>query len=782
MTWSLHKAFSDIWRRKIRSGLTVFGIFIGVAGIVAIVATATNMTEAQRFNVNNSSQEDMRWWVWNNPPSLTSVLQQIPNVAAVERRGNYSARFRATDQWNDINFFAFEDYSNLKVNKIDFVEGQPPRSGEVAFDVSTRALFPTLKIGDEIIYRYGQFNQERKLIISGFVQSPAYPSATFLQSAVAYTSVADMQRMLGTAGLNGVLLRLDDLARRDETKRNVEDTFRKRNLQFASYVARDPDNFLGKNELNILVSLLLVFSLVGLVISGFLVANTLSAIVAEQVGEIGTLKAIGASSRQVLQVYLLAALIYGVAGTILGVIGGFVGGKLLLDFLGSLLNFNVQSFFFQWNALILGVVVGIGATLLAALIPTWIGVSIPVRKALDSYGINNSFGQSWFDRLLTRLRRLPPLVGLSLRNLARRKTRNLVTFGVISLSCAAFLAAQSTNASINHTAQRFYELYLTDAWVYFGNGQPGNQLASSLLTVEGVKYAEPWSRSRGVVKASSTDVFGLPPDTQIYRKQLVEGRWFSAGENGVAVISNVLAEAKNYKLDDVLVVEIARQPQRFTIIGIVDDSSRYLTSTALGKVFLPLDEAERVMQHQGQPDFFTIVTDQRDQTFVDTTLRRIEERFKLLRPSTVPAYSDRASLEQITSALQLLLYAMVVIIAFIGAIGVVNTLTLNVLERRREIGVIRSLGGGNWRLVQLFVTEGVFLGLFGFLLGVALGYPLARLIVNVIAQSTFPLDFVFDWQIVAYTFIFSVLLSALSSLGPALGAARVKISTTLRYG
>jgi putative ABC transport system permease protein len=782
MTWSLHKAFSDIWRRKIRSGLTVFGIFIGVAGIVAIVATATNMTEAQRFNVDNSSQEDMRWWVWNNPPSLTSVLQQIPNVAAVERRGNYSAKFRAADQWNDINFFAFEDYSNLTVNKIDFVEGQPPRSGEVAFDVSTRALFPTLKIGDEIIYRYGQFNQERKLIISGFVQSPAYPSATFLQSAVAYTSVADMQRMLGTAGLNGVLLRLDDLSRRDETKRNVEDTFRKRNLQFASYVARDPDNFLGKNELNILVSLLLVFSLVGLVISGFLVANTLSAIVAEQVGEIGTLKAIGASSRQVLQVYLLAALIYGIAGTILGVIGGFVGGKLLLDFLGSLLNFNVQSFFFQWNALILGVVVGIGATLLAALIPTWIGVSIPVRKALDSYGINNSFGQSWFDRLLTRLRRLPPLIGLSLRNLARRKTRNLVTFGVISLSCAAFLAAQSTNASVNYTAQRFYELYLTDAWVYFGNGQPGNQLASSLLTVEGVKFAEPWARSRGVVKASNTDVFGLPPDTQIYRKQLVEGRWFSAGENGVAVISNVLAEAKNYKLDDVLVVEIARQPQRFTIIGIVDDSSRYLTSTALGKVFLPLDEAERVMQHQGQPDFFTIVTDQRDQTFVDNTLRRVEERFKLLRPSTVPAYSDRASLEQITSALQLLLYAMVVIIAFIGAIGVVNTLTLNVLERRREIGVLRSLGGGNWRLVQLFVTEGVFLGLFGFLLGVVLGYPLARLIVNVIAQSTFPLDFVFDWQIVAYTFVFSVLLSALSSLGPALGAARVKISTTLRYG
>jgi putative ABC transport system permease protein len=779
--WSLQKALNDIRRRKIRSILTVFGIFIGVAGIVAIVATATNLASAQRYNVSNSSQEDMRWWVWDNPPSLKPVLEQLPNVVAVERRGNYGTKFRADEQWRDIVFYAFEDYSNIQVNRIDFVEGRAPRGGEVAFEISVRSLLPNLKIGDPVLYRGNLNNLERQLIISGFIRTSAYPSASLFQQAVAYVNTSEMQRMLGTPGFNGVLVRVEDLALRDQTKRQIEDTFRKRNLQFASYVARDPDFYLGKNELNILLTLLLVFSIIGLVISGFLVANTLSAIVAEQVGEIGTLKAIGAGSRQILQVYLLAALIYGLVGTILGLLGGFLGGKLLLDFLGSLLNFEVSSFFFQPSAMWLGIAVGLGVTLLAALIPAWGGTAITVREALSSYGINNNYGQGLVDRLLARVRFLPPLVAMSLRNLSRRKMRNLVTFGVISLSCAAFLAAQSSTASIEKTTTSYYELYQTDAWVSFGVGRINNQFAPGLKGVEGVALAEPWARSRGIIQSSSTDVYGVPPDTEIYRKKLQQGRWFGPNENGVATISNVLANAKNIKLGDIIEVELNRQRQKFVVIGILDDSARYLISNALGKIFLPLEEAERVMGHQGQPDFYTITTLQKDPEYVDKTLRLIEQRFRNLQPNTVPAYSDREIIEQISQYLRLLLYAVAVIIGVIGSIGVINTVTLNVLERRREIGVLRSLGGDNRNLVQLFITEGLFLGMFGFIAGVLLGYPLSNLVVGVIAQATFPIEFVFDWQIVLFTLLFALVLTGGSSLFPALGAARIKVTNTLRY-
>src|ERR1043165_4673566 len=102
MRWTFLKAVNDIRRRKIRSLLTVVGIFIGVAGIVAIVATARNLEEAQRYNYANASQDDLRWWVWNNTENTEYAVSQLSNVAAVQRRASYATKFRAGPDWFDV--------------------------------------------------------------------------------------------------------------------------------------------------------------------------------------------------------------------------------------------------------------------------------------------------------------------------------------------------------------------------------------------------------------------------------------------------------------------------------------------------------------------------------------------------------------------------------------------------------------------------------------------------------------------------------------------------------
>jgi putative ABC transport system permease protein len=781
MRWTFQKAVNDIRRRKIRSLLTVIGIFIGVAGIVAIVATARNLEDAQRFNYANASQDDLRWWVWDNTENTGYALSQLSNVAAVQRRASYVTKFRAGPDWFDVTFYGYADYANLQVNKLDLIEGRMPGQGEVAFEQSTRDLVPGLKVGDQIIYRSGPDNQENRLTISGFVRTPSSPSAAILNFTLAYTTERDVQKMLGIGGDNEILLKVYDLASRDETRREVEDVFIKRNLQFGGFAARNPDYYLGKQELDTLVLLLLAFSAVGLVISGFLVANTLSAIVTEQVGEIGTLKALGAVRRQVLEVYFFTALLYGAVGSLAGIIGGFVFGKFLLAYLGGIVNFDVDRFLFQPEAVYLGLLVGLGVTMLAALVPAWKGTSISVRQALASYGINSTFGQGWLERALARIRGLPPLVALSLRNLARRKTRNLITFGVVALSCAAFLAAQSASTSVGQTITELYDIYGADGWVQFSTPQ-SDGFAGRLKTVEGVVESEPWSRGRLTVKAVQVDLYGVPYDTALYQKPVVEGRWLAANENNTALATTSLAQAKNIKVGDTLQVEAGKVRGELLIVGLLEDNSKYLGSTSAGKLFTTYQTVERLFRHQGRSDFFAVSFTGHDKAFVDKTMAAIESRFKYLAPSTLAAYSDKASAQQITAILQVMLYAMVAIIALIGAIGVINTLTLNVLERRREIGVLRSLGGSNARLVQIFLVEGLMLGFLGFVVGLVLGYPLAAALVGVIGENTFPLTFVFDPGMVILTFGFALALSGAASLLPALGAARVRISTTIRYG
>jgi len=124
---------------------------------------------------------------------------------------------------------------------------------------------------------------------------------------------------------------------------------------------------------------------------------------------------------------------------------------------------------------------------------------------------------------------------------------------------------------------------------------------------------------------------------------------------------------------------------------------------------------------------------------------------------------------------------MVTIVALISAVGVMNTLTLSVLERRREIGVLRAVGANDTSLVQVFLTEGLSLGLAGWVLGTVIGYPAGRFFVAQMGRLLFQLKFVFTPRLVLTGFLFAILLVALASLGPALGAARLPVAETLRY-
>src|SRR5205823_11054833 len=188
---------------------------------------------------------------------------------------------------------------------------------------------------------------------------------------------------------------------------DIERVFAKRNVGFGSYLERNPDDYVGKRQLDALVTLMSVFSIVGLVISSFLVANTLAALISEQMGEIGAMKAVGATSGKVVAVYVVEGIIYGIVGTGLGLLLGILGGYALLMYLGGLFNLTINGITVDPVDVLQGVLVGVGVTALAAYLPAWRGTAISVRKALDSYGITSTYGQGWVDQLVQRMSNLP---------------------------------------------------------------------------------------------------------------------------------------------------------------------------------------------------------------------------------------------------------------------------------------------------------------------------------------------------------------------------------------
>ncbi len=781
MIISLRKAFRDLTRRRLRSFLTVVGIIIGVAGLMSITSTSKNMAAAQGAAYNNNSQQDMRWWVGISPDNVAAAVKQVPNVAATELRATFYTKWYASGAWRDILFNGIKDFDSISVNKVDLVEGSWPGRGEVVLESSVRDLTPVV-IGDEVVYRAGPGNESRHLTVVGFAKSPSYPAASIIGTSVAYTLNTEVHTMYGQDGDNQLLVRLADFSPgvRTDTKHEIERVFDKRNVQYGSYFERNPDDYVGKRQLDALVALMTVFSVVGLIISSFLVANTLSAVISEQMGEIGAMKAIGATSNKVIGIYLVGGAMYGVVGTIIGLMLGIFGGHALLLYLGSLFNLTIGGIRVDPEDVLQGVIVGVGVTTFAAFLPAWRGTAITVRKALDSYGISATYGQGWADHLVQRMSQLPRIPAMAIRNLARRKGRNLITVGAIGLATAAFLAAQGTSESVSYSISNAYGVYGADAWVWFQ--QPvGQTFAATLRSMPEVKEAEAWASTSAYIADLRLTMWGMPANTSLYLHPLVQGRWFTDEEPLSAVVSSRFADGHNYKLGDRIQVTVGGRDEWLNIVGTVNDNAQGLQSSSRGKIFVPLQTAARLMHRAGAADFFAVRFDRSDGPYVEDTLTRLERKYHTLQPGMLAAYADKESSLEASKILSILLYAMTIIVGTIGGIGIANTLTLNVLERRREIGVMRSLGARNWHLIQTFLTEALLLGGGGFVLGIALGYPLAAGLVWLLSTVLFPLDFRFPLPMIGSALLFTLLLTAVASIGPALGAARLKVSQALRY-
>ncbi|MBI5032329.1 MAG: FtsX-like permease family protein [Chloroflexi bacterium] len=777
------KAYRDLTQRRVRSLLTLGAIAIGVAGIVAIVSTAQNLTRAQAAAYQNTSQADITFWVWNAPPKTERALLDISNVAAAELRNNYFTKCKWNGEYRDVYVWGIQDFSDQQINQIRLLDNLP-KPGEFVAETSVRELFP-VRVGDTISCR-ARDGSSQTLTLAGFATSPNYPSATILNWATVYANASDVQKLLGISGANQALLKVQDLAKLNDTAREAARLFNRRSVEHAAPTLRDPNNYLGKRELDALFLLLTVFSIVGLVTSGFLVANTLAAMTTEQIGEIGVVKAIGGTRWQVLTIYIIAAILYGIIGTLIGIAFGALASWRLLLYIGSLLNLDV-AFSISSEGVALGAGVGIGVTIIGGLIPSLAGTGIRVKDALEAYGITSTYGQGRVDRLMQRWVALPPLAAMSLRNLARRKTRSLITTLVIAVAVAASLAAQSTSTSVDAAIDGLFQTYRADAWASFDQWV-GTNFAGNLRAADGVQAVEVWSIGDAWVSDPIPHIapvrarlWGVPATTTMYIPQLVEGRWYRADETDGVVISTDLQQELKLRAGDFINVEIGKAQRNFKIVGVVIDNSIFLGSTVAGKVFVPEDLVEKMQQREGWATFFAFSFDAHDPASVEKRLGEMQAKFRQYQMGTDSAYREVAGAKEQSRILSLALYAMSLIIGAIGALGVLNTLTLNVLERRREIGVLRSIGAANENLVQVFLTEGLALGLGGWVIGILIGYPMGQLLINLMQSILFHINYIFSAQMILASLLFALVLSIAASLIPALGAARLRVSQVLRY-
>jgi putative ABC transport system permease protein len=774
------KAFRDVLAHKLRSLLVIVSIAIGVFGVTAISSTAVEVNATMDRLYRNANQPDLSIPVW--PPvtrRIEGAIGQVANVKELEGHLSFATQWVPKTSREPLLVVGQTGLGKPGgMNYPSKTKGAFPGRGDLLLEDSAIRLFPDLHPGSRV--HIVTARGVRTYRISGLGHSVSVAPAPLSGQAVAFMSRGQVERMSDLRGDTTLLVKVRDFGKRKETARAIRARLQSLGESTGTITIRDPNSYPGKDVVNSVLGLMEIFGWVAFITSSFLIINTISTVVVEQRNQIGSMKAIGARTGSVMRVYLTLVLLYATVATALGLILGILGAHALLSFAASYLNFQVTGLTLSSGPLLTGAIAGIGIALLAALLPVWLGCRISIREAIVSYGLGRNFGRGILDRLVASLRFLPFSTILAVRNLTRNRTRMLLTMLGLVITGAAVMAVYSVNYSLSRTLTTSFHNYRAD--LVFGTAAPASAAAFSnaIDSVDGVTRTEVWLTLSVRFRGEDGTAFGIPAKTGVYDlRRLSSGRWFGSGDRNVVDITNQLAQRLDLHVGDRISVSSDSGLSRWRVIGIVDDVANGDTA-----FYAPISEVAllgSIPQQRG--DLALVRLANNTPASVD---RKRDEISVALAGARIPAAGRTIAEieEQGKSQFQIitgLLYVIVVIIGLVGALALFGTITMSVLERRREIGVMRSVGARTRAIVWVFLAEALVLGFVGWLVSIALGYMAARWLAGLMSATLLPLTFFFPIAGIVLTFVIIFVISFLAAIGPSLGAARTRISDTLRY-
>ena len=451
------------------------------------------------------------------------------------------------------------------------------------------------------------------------------------------------------------------------------------------------------------------------------------------------------------------------------------------------MNFDVETFFAPPHVIGLEIAVGLLVPLIAALVPVWRGVRVTVREAVSSTGLADAFGRSRIDRAIQRIRGLPRPTLLSIRNTFRRKSRLLLTLSALTLGAAVFMAVFSVRASLYKTLDDALAYFDYDVQVELAGPARADMLETEAGRVPGVADAETWrfattQRIRPDGSESRSFItFGLPTGTTMVRPKLQEGRWLLPSDgNALVATANIREDEPDVGIGDQITMRVNGRDATWTLVGIVESPTQrpFLYTNAA-----PLEQAARDV---GRASVVLLRTDASDQATQDRVGKAVADHLETVGvrvAATTTIAEVRNTQERLFEVLVIFLSSMALLLGVVGGLGLTGTMSINVVERAREIGVIRAVGASDGAVLRLFLAEGVLIGLISWAIGAVLAIPISKTLSDALGMVFLsrPLSYAVSPEGVILWLAIVLVLAAFASLLPAWRASRLAVREVLAY-
>ncbi len=744
----------NLLRRKIRTLLTVLGIAIGVAAIVALGALSNGLG-AGYGSMLQGSKADL---VLSQPNAMdisySSVDEEIgKQLMAAPEVSEISAMVQGfTEAENQPFFFVFGYPSNsfvlprfriktgvgLDSHEAITAHGKPVLLGSAAAEVLNKSVGDTLRLTGSI-YR-----------IIGI-----YETGDAFEDSGAVMGLKDAQDLLGRQRqVSLYYIRLKEPSMKERFLTRVE-------RQWSDFSVSGIKDFAEKQSMTEMMDAFVwVIGSLAIVIGGVGMMNSQLMSIMERTREIGVLRAVGWSSKRVLWMILMESIIVCLLGGILGI---SIAYFLISDLSRTTTVLGLNTGNVTQGLLIQAISVVIVLGLVGGLYPAWRASRLQPVEALRYEGGSSG----------SRIHRLP-FGGMAVQSLWQRSGRTFLTLGVIGLTVGAIMALDGIVAGLTASMTDMFSAQdveimirqsdISDTSLSVIDDRAIDKIAAmpEVRSASGVVFT-------GILMPEAGGFFVIlgfaPNEFAIKRYQVIDGKPISS--NHQLMIGKSISQTLKKGVGDTLELSGIR----FQIVGIYESKVGW---EEMGGV-MTLRDAQTFT---GKPRKSTMAAVKlHDPNQAEMMVERLNHEFPDLSAALASDFAGQMPDMRNSNSM---ISGISFIAILVGGVGVLNAMLMSVFERTREIGVLRALGWRRRNILGLILRESVILGLLGGFAGILIAIGLGYLIEHAPLVGGL-IDLVWSVRILARALTVALSLGVVGGLYPAFRATRLTPIEALRY-
>jgi len=788
------KVWAEFWGNKTRTTLTILTIAIGTLAVGFNSNMGLYMNESMDSDYLSANPSEAQVFAAPLDDEMVEMARHVPGVNAVEGFSVISARIVRTDgKFVDIQFTALEDPSKLKVNMLKPVQGgsDVPKYGNKETILDNAAASLGYKPGDSILIELDN-GRHRELKLAGYIHDVTGFPYNLTNRVNAYVTPETMEWLGGSSIYNALAVSVaenpTDQDHVTEVAQAVADRMKRAGATVNFVSVYQPGHHFAYSVTQGVFFVLGVLGYLTVILSGFLIVNTITALMTQQTRQVGIMKAIGGGTLQIFGLYIVLIMSFGLAALAIAIPLANLAAQTIGGGMAAWLNFNPSPFHGYTSTYIQQIIVAVVVPLLAAIFPIYNSVRVTVREALSDYGLGGN-AKPKIDSVNKNSVLIPRPIRISLRNTFRRKTRLGLTLFTLVLGGAVFIAVYNLWASFDKVIEDIQGYFLADINISFNRSYRFDEVAGIAQSVRGVESVEGWLEYPGTLisdeaEAGTQILFVAPPsDSTLIDPIITEGRWLTTGDENAIVIGNHLLQMfPDLKVGDQLIIETNGKKSPWKIVGFYSITGN--VSPPL--LYVNYEYISRLINQPGQVYSLRVITSSRDGDFqkrVNDQLQAVYEAHGVQIGSSQLGAEFIESQKSQTDVLVYFMLVMASLIAVVGGLGLMGTMSINVLERTREIGVMRAIGASNGDIQSIVIIEGMVIGVLSWAVAILVAIPITSVLTTGVGLAilTAPMPAVYNMSGIIAWLIFTLVLATIASALPARRASRLTVRDTLAY-